>query len=120
MLLSGFVIPFATGRPLPAPAASGRASPNWRVSGEAVTCRNFVVPRPHSAGWDNARSIAEQRYFSAGRIVSQGRTDRQHPSKRADHPLRYTQSAASLRKALDQLQRVLHAVTAAITRFARQ
>ena len=40
---------------------------------EADTCRKFVVPLLQKAGWDNdPHSIAEQRYFTAGRIVSQG------------------------------------------------
>ena len=37
---------------------------------EADTCRKFVVPRLQAAGWDNdPHSIAEQRYFTAGRIA---------------------------------------------------
>jgi type I site-specific restriction endonuclease len=40
---------------------------------EADTCRKFVVPLLHKAGWDNdPHSIAEQRYFTPGRIVSHG------------------------------------------------
>ncbi len=52
---------------------------------EADTCRKFVVPLLQKAGWDNdPHSIAEQRYFTAGRIVSQGQTARRRPGKRAD------------------------------------
>src|SRR3974377_139684 len=52
---------------------------------EADTCRKFVVPLLQRAGWDNdPHSIAEQRYFTAGRIVSQGQTARRRPGKRAD------------------------------------
>jgi type I restriction enzyme M protein len=37
---------------------------------EADTCRKFVVPLLQKAGWHNdPHSIAEQRYFTAGRIV---------------------------------------------------
>ena len=58
---------------------------------EADTCRKFVVPLLQAAGWDNdPHSIAEQRYFTAGRIVSQGPTARRRPGKRADYLLRYT------------------------------
>ncbi len=58
---------------------------------EADTCRKFVVPLLQKAGWDNdPHSIAEQRAFTAGRIVSQGPTARRRPGKRADYLLRYT------------------------------
>ena len=58
---------------------------------EADTCRKFVVPRLQQAGWDDdPHSIAEQRYFTAGRIVSHGPTARRRPGKRADYLLRYT------------------------------
>jgi type I restriction enzyme R subunit len=53
---------------------------------EADTCRKFVVPLLQKAGWDNdPHSIAEQRYFTAGRIVAQGQTARRRPEKRADY-----------------------------------
>lgn len=58
---------------------------------EADACRKFVVPLLQKAGWDNdPHSIAEQRYFTAGRIVAQGQTARRRPGKRADYLLRYT------------------------------
>jgi hypothetical protein len=58
---------------------------------EADTCRKFVAPRLQAAGWDNdPHSIAEQRYFTAGRIISQGHTAWRRPGKRADYLLRYT------------------------------
>ena len=58
---------------------------------EADTCRKFVVPLLQKAGWDNdPHSIAEQRYFTAGRIVSHGPAARRRPGKRADYLLRYT------------------------------
>jgi hypothetical protein len=38
---------------------------------EADTCRKFVVPKLVAAGWDNEpHSIAEQRTFTDGRILS--------------------------------------------------
>jgi type I restriction-modification system DNA methylase subunit len=58
---------------------------------EADTCRKFVVPLLQKAGWDNdPHSIAEQCYFTAGRIVAQCQTARRRPGKRADYLLRYT------------------------------
>ena len=58
---------------------------------EADTCRKFVVPKLQAAGWDNEpHSIAEQRYFTAGRIVSHGPAARRRAGKRADYLLRYT------------------------------
>jgi type I restriction enzyme R subunit len=58
---------------------------------EADTCRKFVVPLLQKAGWDNdPHSIAEQRYFTAGRIVSHGPTACRRAGKRDDDLLRYT------------------------------
>jgi type I site-specific restriction endonuclease len=57
---------------------------------EADTCRKFVVSLLQAAGWDD-NLHAEQRYFTAGRLVSQGQTARRLPGKRADCLLRYTQ-----------------------------
>jgi hypothetical protein len=57
---------------------------------EADTCRKFVVPKLQAAGWDNApHSIAEQRYFTDGRIVVRGSQAIRKPGKRADYLLRY-------------------------------
>jgi type I restriction enzyme R subunit len=53
---------------------------------EADTCRKFVVPLLQKAGWDtDPHSIAEQRYFTAGRIVAHGVSARRRPGKRADY-----------------------------------
>jgi type I restriction enzyme, R subunit len=58
---------------------------------EADTCRKLVAPLLQQSGWDNdPHPIAEQRYFTAGRIVSQGPAARRRPGKRADYLLRYT------------------------------
>ena len=49
---------------------------------EADTCRKFVVPLLQKAGWDNdPHSIAEQRYFTAGRIVVHGHKTTRHSRK---------------------------------------
>src|ERR1035438_3146229 len=73
-------------------AHAGRAGPSGVMSmTEADTCRKFVVPLLQKAGWDNdPHSIAEQRYFTDGRIVAHGQTTRRRPGKRADYLLRYT------------------------------
>jgi type I restriction enzyme R subunit len=61
------------------------------MSTEADTCRKFVVPKLQAAGWDNdPHSIAEQRYFTAGRIVVRGSRAERRKGKRADYLLRYT------------------------------
>src|SRR5512133_1103759 len=71
--------------------ARDSASSNEAVMTEADTCRKFVVPLLQKVGWDNdPHSIAEQRYFTAGRIISHGSTARRRPGKRADYLLRYT------------------------------
>ena len=58
---------------------------------EADICRKFVVPLLQEAGWDtDPHSIAEQRFFTAGRIVAQGGGARRRPGKRADYLLCYT------------------------------
>lgn len=58
---------------------------------EADTCRKFEVPLLQKAGWDNEpHSIAEQRFFTAGRIDSHGIAPFRRPGKRANYPLRYT------------------------------
>jgi type I restriction enzyme, R subunit len=55
---------------------------------EADTCRKYVVPKLHGAGWDDDR-IAEQRTFTDGRIVVTGTKVRRRPQKRADYLLYY-------------------------------
>lgn len=58
---------------------------------EADTCRKFVVPKLQAAGWDNdPHSIAEQRFFTDGRIVVHGSRAVRKKGKRADYLLRYT------------------------------
>ncbi len=58
---------------------------------EADTCRKYVVPKLTEAGWDNEpHLIAEQRYFTDGRIVVAGNKAKRRPQKRADYLLRFT------------------------------
>lgn len=55
---------------------------------EADTCRKYVVPKLHAAGWDDER-ILEQRTFTAGRIMTVTGQVWRRPQKRADYLLRY-------------------------------
>ena len=58
---------------------------------EADTCRKHVTPKLVVAGWDTEpHSLAEQRTFTAGRIVVAGTRARRQEAKRADYLLRYT------------------------------
>jgi len=68
---------------------------------EADTCRKYVVPicrdialrrrELQGAGWDNdPHSIAEQRFFTDGRIIVRGSQASRRPGKKADYILRYT------------------------------
>lgn len=38
---------------------------------ETDTCRTYVLPKPHSAGWEDTQ-ICEQKSFTDGRIVMVG------------------------------------------------
>ena len=80
---------------------------------EADTCRKLVVPKLQAAGWDNEpHSIAEQRWFTPGRIVVRGNRAERRRGKRADYLLRYTrdfpiavvEAKAEYKKAADGLQ----------------
>jgi type I restriction enzyme, R subunit len=80
---------------------------------EADTCRKYVVPKLQAAGWDNdPHSIAEQRWFTKGRIVVRGNQAERRKGKRADYLLRYTrdfpigvvEAKAKYKKAADGLQ----------------
>jgi type I restriction enzyme R subunit len=58
---------------------------------EADTCRKYVVPKLQAAGWDSdPHSIAEQRFFTDGRIVVRGNRAERKKGKRADYLLRFT------------------------------
>ena len=80
---------------------------------EADTCRKSVVPKLQAAGWDDdPHSIAEQRYFTAGRIIVRGSSASRKRGKKADYILRYTrdfpiavvEAKAEYKKAADGLQ----------------
>lgn len=55
---------------------------------EADTCRKYVVPKLHAAGWTDDQ-ITEQKYFTDGRIVVVGKKHIRKPGKKADYILRY-------------------------------
>ena len=58
---------------------------------EADTCRVLITPKLQQAGWDtDPHSIAEQRWFTKGRIVVRGNQAERRKGKRADYLLRYT------------------------------
>jgi len=58
---------------------------------EADTCRTLITPKLQAAGWDSdPHSIAEQRYFTDGRIIVRGSKAERKKGKRADYLLRYT------------------------------
>lgn len=58
---------------------------------EADTCRKLITPALKTAGWESApHLIAEQHYFTDGRIVLAGRSAKRRLGKRADYILRYT------------------------------
>lgn len=62
---------------------------------EADTCRTLVTPALQNAGWENQSCmIAEQHYFTDGRIVITGRSARRREGKKADYILRYTRDMA--------------------------
>ena len=55
---------------------------------EADTCRKYVLPNLYKAGWSDDQ-IAEQRYFTDGRIIVVGKKHVRKPGKKADYILRY-------------------------------
>ncbi len=58
---------------------------------EADTCRTLITPKIIEAGWDaSPHLIAEQHFFTDGRIVIIGRSAKRKQGKRADYILRYT------------------------------
>ena len=62
-----------------------KGKPPPPMPSEADTCRKFIVPKLQNAGWDtDPHSIAEQRYFTHGRIVVRGSKAERKRGKRAD------------------------------------
>ncbi len=72
---------------------------------EADTCHTFVGPKLYAAGWTNDQ-VAEQRTFTARRILVAGRAARHGKPKRADYLLYYK---PSFPLAATELQTLLYA-----------
>lgn len=56
---------------------------------EADTCRTLVLPKLYAAGWTDDQ-LAEQRTYTAGRIIPKGAGGFRKQPKRVDYLLRYT------------------------------
>lgn len=62
---------------------------------EADTCRTLITPALQQAGWDTLpHLLAEQHYFTDGRIIITGRTAKRREGKKADYILRFTRDIA--------------------------
>ena len=78
---------------------------------EADTCRKYVLPKLHAAGW-NDDQISEQKSFTDGRIIVAVALACRGPQKRADYLLRYrpnlilavVEAKAAYKKSRDGLQ----------------
>ena len=78
---------------------------------QADTCRTYVVPKLHGAGWEDSQ-ISEQKSFTDGRIVVFANRAIRRQQKRADYLLRYrrdfpiavVEAKAAYRTAGDGLQ----------------
>jgi type I restriction enzyme R subunit len=58
---------------------------------EADTCRTLITPKLQAVGWEaDPHSIAEQRFFTDGRIIVRGDRAERRKGKRADYILRHT------------------------------
>lgn len=92
---------------------------------EADTCRQYVVPKLHSAGWSDDQ-IIEQKYFTDGRIVALDKKHFRKPGKKADYILRYTpdfsiavvEAKASYKNPGDGLQQAMDYVEILGLKFA--
>jgi type I restriction enzyme R subunit len=81
---------------------------------EADTCRKYVLPKLYDAGW-NDDQIAQEKYFTDGRVVPVGKGHVRRPGKRADYLLFYTPSfpiavveaKASHRSVADGMQKAI-------------
>jgi type I restriction enzyme R subunit len=60
---------------------------------EADTCRTLVLPKLYAAGWTDDQ-LAEQRTYTAGRIIPKGLGGFRKKPKRVDYLLRYTRDFA--------------------------
>src|SRR5436190_16821531 len=93
----------------PQPAASASAT----LGPEALTCRDYVVPRLQAAGWDRGQhAFVEQKTFTDGRIIVRGSRVVREKQKRADYlllvapdfPLAVVEAKAGYKLPADGLQ----------------
>lgn len=78
---------------------------------EADTCRTYVLPKLYQAGWRDDQ-IGQERTFTAGRILVEGRVARRGKPKRADYllyfqstyPLAVIEAKAAYKSAGDGMQ----------------
>jgi type I restriction enzyme R subunit len=86
---------------------------------EADTCRTYIVPKLHAAGWEDD-FIAEQRVIAPGRIVPLGRKHTQQASRRPDYilflrrnyPIAVVEAKAEYKNLADGLQGQVDALKA--------
>ena len=82
---------------------------------EADTCRTYIVPKLHAAGWEDD-FIAEQRVIAPGRIVPLGHKHIRQESRRPDYilflrrnyPIAVVEAKAAYKKPADGMQQALN------------
>ncbi len=82
---------------------------------EADTCRTYIVPKLHAAGWGDDL-IAEQRVIAPGRIVPLGRKHTRKEARRPDYilclrkhyPIAVVEAKAEYKQPGDGLQQAMH------------
>lgn len=82
---------------------------------EADTCRTYIVPKLHAAGWEDD-FIAEQRVIAPGRIVPLGRKHTRREPRRPDYilflrrnyPIAVVEAKAEYRQPGDGLQQAMN------------
>ena len=87
--------------------------PTTSMPTEADTCRTYIVPKLHAAGWEDDY-IAEQRVIAPGRIVLLGRKHMRQDSRRPDYilflrrnyPIAVVEAKVEYRQPGDGLQRL--------------
>lgn len=82
---------------------------------EADTCRTYIVPKLHAAGWEDDH-IAEQRVIAPGRIVPLGNKHTRTAPRRPDYilflrkhyPIAVVEAKADYKRAADGLQQAIN------------
>ena len=60
-----------------------------RTLSEMDICRMYITPAIKAAGWDLKKQVREQRTFTKGRKIIDGKVIKQGKKKRADYILYY-------------------------------